>query len=43
MASQGVFAATYPLRWLLIFIGYLSAAVLLLVWLKQKLPAIGRH
>jgi hypothetical protein len=43
IASLRVFAATYPLRWLLIVIGYLSAAVLALVWLKQKLPAIGRR
>jgi hypothetical protein len=43
IASMRVFNATYRLRWPLIFLGYFSATVLLLVYLKQKLPAIGRR
>jgi hypothetical protein len=41
MSAMRVFNATYPLRWPLIVIGYLSAFVLLLVYLKQKLRTIG--
>jgi hypothetical protein len=43
IGSMRVFNATYRLRWPLIFIGYFSATVILLVYLKQKLPAIGRR
>ena len=39
--SLNAFAATYRFRWLLVLIGYLSAAVLALVYLKQKLAVIG--
>jgi len=41
IGSLRAFAATYPLRWVVIVIGYLSAIVLLLVYLKQKLSVIG--
>src|SRR5439155_1465842 len=41
MGALRAFAATYPLRWVLIVNGYLSATVLALVWLKQKLPPSG--
>ncbi len=41
MGPLRMFAATYRFRWSVIALGYLSATVLLLVYLKQKLPTIG--
>ena len=41
MGALRAFAATYPLRWPLIVIGYASAAVVLVVLLKQMMRAIG--
>ena len=41
MGALRAFGATYPLRWPLIVIGYASAAVLLVVLLRQSINAIG--
>jgi hypothetical protein len=41
MGALRAFGATYPLRWPLIWIGYASAAVLLLVLIKHATAAIG--
>jgi hypothetical protein len=41
MGALRAFAATYPLRWPLIVIGYASAAVVLLVLMKQAMRAMG--
>jgi hypothetical protein len=40
--ALGVFAATYPLRWLLILIGYGSAGILLLVILFRAMQIVSR-
>ncbi|MEA2710557.1 MAG: hypothetical protein QOF78_3158, partial [Phycisphaerales bacterium] len=41
-SALSTFAATYPLRWLLILIGYASAAVLLLVILTRAMQILSR-
>jgi hypothetical protein len=40
-SAMQVFNATYPLRWLVIIVGYISATIVLLAWLKQKLATTG--
>ena len=40
-AAMQVFNATYRLRWVVIIVGYISAAIVLLAWLKQKLATMG--
>jgi hypothetical protein len=40
--ALGAFAATYPLRWLLILIGYVSAGILLLVILSRAMQILAR-
>ena len=43
IASLRLFAATYPLRWLLILIGYVSAGVVGLVLIKQVLRVMSQR
>ncbi|MEA2735658.1 MAG: hypothetical protein QOE14_2109 [Humisphaera sp.] len=41
-SALSAFAATYPLRWLLVLIGYASAAILLLVILTRAVQILSR-